>query len=163
MASLLHYIYVFVGYSNNGSLSSTERYSIDNNAWEGLPCMPNGPRYYHCAVPSAGSEIYIVGGLDTCSVQVFDTATITWKNETHLHNMPEERSYTAAIVRKKKYLVMIGGSDKYGAAPFASCLIYDSSSNNWSSTPASMDMIQARNTHIAAVLDENIAVAGGME
>ena len=46
-------------------------------------------------------------------------------------------------------------------AATASCLIYDIWCNRWSSTPASMDMIEARRSHTAAVLDGKIVVAGG--
>ena len=49
----------------------------------------------------------------------------------------------------------------YGAVSFAGCLVYDFSSNCWSSTPASMDMIEARSCHTATVLDGKIVVAGG--
>ena len=124
--------------------------------------MPKGPRYDHCAAATTGSKIYIVGGLDTRSVEVFDTATLTWKNETHLHDMPEERRCAAAVLLKKKYLVVIGGDDQDWNAT-AGCLIYDLRSNNWSSTPASMNMIQARRSHTAAVLDGKIVVAGGKD
>jgi len=58
-------------------------------------------------------------------------------------------------------LVLIGGIEEDDAAPFASCLIYDFSSNCWSSTPASMDMIEARIAPTAVVLDGKIVVAGG--
>ena len=113
------------------------------------------------AVTTAGSEIYIVGGFCTCSVDVFDTGpSLMWKNDTHLHDMLNERRRAAAVVLKKKYLVVIGGDDHNWDAT-AGCLIYDFSSNNWSSTPESMDMIQARDTHTAAVLDGKIVVAGG--
>ena len=157
-----NYIYVFGGLGEFFEIfSSTERYSIDNNTWEDLPRIPKGSRASHCAVSSAGSEIYVVGGEDTCSVDVFDTATLTWKNETHLHDMPEERWRAAAVVLKKKYLVVIGGDDHNCAT--ASCLIFDFSSNNWSSTPASMDMIKARYEHTAVVLDGKIVVDALLE
>eukprot|EP00816_Leptocylindrus_hargravesii_P012956 CAMPEP_0196803428 /NCGR_PEP_ID=MMETSP1362-20130617/2839_1 /TAXON_ID=163516 /ORGANISM="Leptocylindrus danicus, Strain CCMP1856" /LENGTH=80 /DNA_ID=CAMNT_0042175013 /DNA_START=12 /DNA_END=251 /DNA_ORIENTATION=+ len=76
--------------------------------------MPKGPRYGHCAVSAAGSEIYIVGDdYDTRSVDVFDTgSSLAWKNESHLLDMPEVRHCAAAVVLKKKYLVVIGGNDK---------------------------------------------------
>jgi len=155
------YIYVFGGCKNNGGLSLTERYSIDNNTWEGLPDMPKGPRNGPCAISTTGSEIYIVGGR-TCSVDVFDTRMLTWKNPTYLHDMPEVRYCAAAVVVKKKYLVVIGGYDKEGADS-ASCLIYDIWCNCWYSTPASMDIIKARHHHTAAVLDGKIVVAGGRD
>jgi len=152
-----NYIYIFGGCDDDHEPS--ERYSIDNNTWGGLPDMPNGNRCYPCAVATAGSEIYIVGG-SAWSVEVFDTATLTWKNETHLDSMPEIRRYAATVVLKKKYLVLIGGGDQYWKAT-ASCLIFDFSSNSWSTTPASMDLIEARRYHTAAVLDGKIVVAGG--
>ena len=55
---------------------------------------------------------------------------------------------------------MIGGEGDEGKAT-AGCLIYDCSINNWSSTPACMNMITARYLHTAAVLDGKIVVAGG--
>ena len=156
-----NYIYVFGGFNNDdGWLSSTERYSIDNNIWEDLPDMPKGPCVDHCAISTPGSEIYIVGG-DTCSVDVFDTGpSLSWKNPTYLPDMPAVREFAAAVLVKKKYLVVIGGYDKEGTDS-ASCLIYDIWCNRWSSTPASMDMIEARKFHTAAVLDGKIVVAGG--
>jgi len=157
------YIYVFGGYNGRRRLSSTERYCIDNNTWEDLPDNPNGPCSSHCAVTTTGSEIYIVGGRDTRSVHVFDTGpSLTWKTPTYLRHMPEERWHGAAVVVKKKYLVVIGGFDEDDAAT-ASCLIYDIWCNRWSSTPASMDMIKARDNHTAEVLDRKIFVAGGAE
>merc|ERR1719215_2327939 len=156
------YIYVFGGINddNPNGLSSAERYSIDNNTWEELADMPE-ERDRHCAVSTTGSEIYIVGG-DTCSVDVFDTASLSWKNPTYLRNMPEARRAAAAVVLKNKYLVVIGGFDKYSSVT-ASCLIYDIWYNHWSSPPASMDMIKARRHHTAAVLDGKIVVAGGRD
>jgi len=123
--------------------------------------MPKGHRYDHCAISITGSDIYIVGG-DTCSVDVFDTATLTWKNPTYLRDMPESRQCAAAVVLKNKYLVVIGG---YGQDrnTTSSCLIYDLWCNRWSSTPASMDMIEARHSHTAVVLDGKIVVAGGQD
>merc|ERR1712226_255701 len=103
-----------------------------------------------------------VGGYGTRIVDVFDTSSLTWKNPTYLRDMPEVRRYAAAVVVKKKYLVVIGGRDKDNAAT-ACCLIYDIWCNCWSSTPPSMDMIEARGYHTAAVLDGKIVVAGGMD
>ena len=119
---------------------------------------PEADRGRHCVISTTGSEIYIVGG-DTCSVDVFDTATLTWKD---LCELPEVRRCAAAVVLKNKYLVVIGGHDKYGYRVTASCLIYDIWCNRWSTTPASMDMIKARKHHTAAVLDGKIVVAGGL-
>eukprot|EP00814_Leptocylindrus_danicus_P021608 CAMPEP_0116048710 /NCGR_PEP_ID=MMETSP0321-20121206/29745_1 /TAXON_ID=163516 /ORGANISM="Leptocylindrus danicus var. danicus, Strain B650" /LENGTH=138 /DNA_ID=CAMNT_0003531025 /DNA_START=194 /DNA_END=607 /DNA_ORIENTATION=+ len=116
------YIYVFGGI-NGGRLSST--YCIYNNTWEDLGDMPKGPRCYHCAISTTGNEIYIVGGCGTRFVDVFDTGpSLTWKTQTYLCDMPEERDYAAAVVVKEKYLVVIGGFDE-GDAATASCLIYD--------------------------------------
>merc|ERR1719215_2323442 len=156
------YIYVFGGINddNPNGLSSAERYSIDNNTWEELADMPE-ERDRHCAVSTTGSEIYIVGG-DTCSVDVFDTASLSWKNPTYLRDMPEVRRDAAAVVLKNKYLVVIGGYNNYGAVT-ASCLIYDIWCNRWSTTPVSMDMIEARYRHTVAVLDGKIVVAGGQD
>jgi len=156
-----NYIYVFCGCNNNyGGFSSTERYSIDNNTWEDLPDMQE-ERDCHYAISTTGSEIYVVDG-DTCSVNVFDTGpSLSWKNPTYLRNMPEARYCAAAVVVKKKYLVVIGGKDKEGAVS-ASCLFYDIWCNRWSSTPPSMDMIKARRYPSATVLDGKIVVAGGV-
>ena len=61
---------------------------------------------------------------------------------------------------KNRYLVLIGGlDDEYGAT--AGCLLYDCSINRWSSTPASTNMITARDGHTAAVLNGKVVVAGG--
>eukprot|EP00814_Leptocylindrus_danicus_P017600 CAMPEP_0116032682 /NCGR_PEP_ID=MMETSP0321-20121206/18326_1 /TAXON_ID=163516 /ORGANISM="Leptocylindrus danicus var. danicus, Strain B650" /LENGTH=168 /DNA_ID=CAMNT_0003508187 /DNA_START=28 /DNA_END=530 /DNA_ORIENTATION=- len=150
------YIYVFGGYNNDyGGLSSTERYSIDNNTWEGLPDMPEW-RSGHYAVSTTGSKIYIVGGV-TCSVDVFETSSLSWMTSMYSRDMPEVRRCAAAVLLKKKYLVVIGG---YGEGWHASCLIYDMWCNRWSSTPVSMDMMETRKDHTAAVLDGKIVVAG---
>ena len=124
--------------------------------------MPNGRRG-HCALTTAGSDIYIVGG-DTRSVDVFDTGlSLAWMTETYLRDMPVERRCAAAAVLKKKYLVVIGGGDEQDWDATASCLIYDFSSNCWSSTPESTYMIRARRHHTAAVLDGKVVVAGGWD
>merc|ERR1712076_127613 len=69
----------------------------------------------------------------------------------------------AAVLVKDEYLVVIGGADEgWRATATASCLIYDIWCNRWSSTPATMDMIEARRYHTAAVLDGKIVVAGGV-
>jgi len=158
------YIYVFGGVSKTRMLSSTERYSIDNNTWEDLPDMPKGPHFGHCAISTTGSEVYIVGGArlfgPTYSVDVFDTGpSQSWKNPTYLRDMPEVRCAAAAVLVKKKYLVVIGGRDIDGVT--ASCLTYDIWCNCWSSTPVSIDMIEARCCGSAVVLDGKIVVAGG--
>merc|ERR1712137_938240 len=87
-------------------------------------------------------------------------SSLSWKNPTYLRNMPEERHSSAAVIVKDKYLVVIGGFDK-DLRVTAGCLIYDIWCNRWSSTPASMDMIEAHGYHTAAVLDGKIVVAGG--
>ena len=153
-----NYIYVFGG----ENLSSAERYSIVNNTWGDLQDMPKGTCDDHCAIIQ-GSEIYIVGGLDTCSVDVFDTGpSLSWKNPTYTRDMPEVRQFAASVLVKKKYLVVIGGQDKVCAVS-ANCLIYDIWCNRWSSTSASMDMIKPRAGHNATVLDGKIIVAGGRD
>jgi len=95
-------------------------------------------------------------------VDVFDrtSSSLLWKNKTHLHDMPVERRCASAVVLKKTYLAVIGGNDQDWNVT-ASCLIFDFSSNRWSSTPASIDMIKFRISHAAAVLDDKIVVAGG--
>ena len=124
--------------------------------------MPDGRRDGHCAISTPGSEIYIVGGR-TRAVDVFDTGpSLSWKNPTYLRDMPEVRYEAAAVLVKKKYLAVIGGFD-VGFHVTASYLIYDIWSNRWSSTPASMDMIEARHGHTAAVLGGKIVVAGGID
>ena len=160
------YVYLFGGCIEDGAnLSSAKRYSIDNNAWEELPDNPKGGRNGHCAVSSRGSEIYIVGGAyisRSSSVDVFDTSSLTWKTPTYLRHLPEVRIDAAALLLKKKYLVVIGGAaDEGWRATYRYCLIYDIWCNRWSSTPASMDMISERVYHTAAVLDGKIVVAGG--
>jgi len=151
-----NYIYVFGGYGTNGS---TERYCIDNNTWEDLPRMPEGPRRGHCAVSTSGNEIYIVG--DNRSFHVFDTATLTWKTELSLCDMPKARYDAGAVLLRDTYLVVIGGYGGEYHIPKASSFIYDISSNLWSSTPTSMDMIDRHSGHVAAVLDGKVFVAGG--
>ena len=61
---------------------------------------------------------------------------------------------------KKKYLVVIGGIEEHSTA---GCLIYDLQSNSWSSTPASMDMTEARSDHTATVFDGEIVIYGGAD
>merc|ERR1712043_13886 len=94
-------------------------------------------------------------------MDVFDTSSLSWKNPTYLRDMPVVRCRAAAVLLKKKYLVVMGGYDEAWCAT-AGCLIYDIWCNRWSSTPASMDMNEAREQHTAAVLDGKIVVAGGV-
>ena len=74
--------------------------------------------------------------------------------------MPESRDDAAAVVLKDRYLVMIGGYDER-AKVTAGWLIYDCSINQWSPTPAFMNMNTARSFHTAAELDGKIVGAGG--
>merc|ERR1712127_681638 len=141
-----------------GVLSSVERYSIVGNTWEDLPDMAVA-RWDHCAVAALRNKIYILGDYRTRVVEVFDTAILEWRAEASLFDMPESRFGAAAVVLKNRYLVMIGGRDEdFKITP--GCLIYDCSINQWSSTPASMNMITARESHTAALLDGKIVVAG---
>eukprot|EP00816_Leptocylindrus_hargravesii_P009077 CAMPEP_0196810640 /NCGR_PEP_ID=MMETSP1362-20130617/12826_1 /TAXON_ID=163516 /ORGANISM="Leptocylindrus danicus, Strain CCMP1856" /LENGTH=90 /DNA_ID=CAMNT_0042185733 /DNA_START=28 /DNA_END=300 /DNA_ORIENTATION=- len=72
------YIYVFGGFNHDdGELSSAERCSITNNTCEQLQDMPERTRYDHGAVSTSGSEIYIVGGVGTCSADIFDTSSLS--------------------------------------------------------------------------------------
>eukprot|EP00816_Leptocylindrus_hargravesii_P013906 CAMPEP_0196809488 /NCGR_PEP_ID=MMETSP1362-20130617/9417_1 /TAXON_ID=163516 /ORGANISM="Leptocylindrus danicus, Strain CCMP1856" /LENGTH=427 /DNA_ID=CAMNT_0042184201 /DNA_START=167 /DNA_END=1450 /DNA_ORIENTATION=+ len=154
-----NYIYVFGGCL----LKSAERYSIVTNTWEDLPGMAEGRYGGLCAVATAGDDIYVVGG-NNRSIKVCDTAWLKWKTQTELCNMSEERSFTAAVLLKDNYLVVIGGKTNYDGrdSADAGCLIFDIGSNNWSSTPISLEMNTARWHHNAAVLDgKSIIVAGG--
>ena len=149
------YIYIFGG----DGLASVERYSIVGNTWEDLPDMA-AERFGHCAVAAMRNRIYILGGYRTRVLQVFDTALLEWRAEARLYEMPESMYCAAAVVLKNRYLVVIGGRDEKRDET-AGCLIYDCSINQWSSTPASMNMITARYYHTTAVLDGKIVVAGG--
>merc|ERR1712071_432809 len=153
------YLYVFGGYNSNVAMASVERYSIVGNTWEDLPDMA-AVRWGHCAVAGLGNQIYILGGYLTRVLEVFDTALLEWRTEAQLCDMPGSRKFAAAVVLKNRYLVMIGGLDDEGGKT-AGCLIHDCSINQWCSTPASMDMITARNNHTAAVLDGKVGVASG--
>uniref|UniRef100_A0A7S2KXD3 Uncharacterized protein n=1 Tax=Leptocylindrus danicus TaxID=163516 RepID=A0A7S2KXD3_9STRA len=135
--------------------------------------MPKGRRGGSCAVTATGSDIYIFdgetssqsvfGGYYNCSIDVFDTGSpFTWKTDINIRDMPDERYYATSVLLKGKYLVIIGGRDKYGGLT-ASCFICDLSSNLWSSTPKSMDMIKARLYHTAEVLDGKIVVFSGSD
>ena len=151
------FVYIFGGVD----LCSVERYSIAGNTWEDLPDMAEAEeRYGHFAVAAMRNRIYILGGDYSRVVEVFDSAVLEWRTEARLCDMPELRYFAAAVVLKNRYLVMIGGLDDEGGVS-AGCLIYDYSINNWSSTPASMNMITARGCHTASVLDGKIIVAGG--
>ena len=159
-----YYIYIFGGTcgaeGTRGAegLVSVERYSIVGNTWENLPDMAVA-RCYHCAVAALRNVIYILGGNRTRVVEVFDTALLEWRTEARLCDMPKSRNIAAAVVLKNRYLVMIGGYKE--VVNSAGCLIYDCLINQWSSTPASINMIIARISHTAAVLDGKIIVAGG--
>merc|ERR1712071_510283 len=148
------FIYIFGGYC----LSSVERYSIVGNTWEDLPDMA-AARHGLCAVAALRNKIYILGGYRTRVLEVFETALLEWRTEARLCDMPGLRRDAAAVVLKNRYLVMIGGRVKRGDKT-AGCLIYDCSINQWSSTPPSMNMITARYSHAAALLDGKIVVAG---
>ena len=101
-----------------------------------------------------------MGNYRSLVVDVFDTALLEWRDKARLCDMPEMRDYAAAVVVKNRYLVVIGGRVERSDET-AGCLIYDCSINEWSSTPASMNMITACYRHTAAVLDGKIVVAGG--
>lgn len=157
-----NYIYVFGGLNRRYQLSSSsQRYCINTNTWEDLPDMPEERSRGHCAVTTAGNEIYVVGELSTRSVDVFDTATLSWKTDVSLCDMPEGRYDAGAVLLRDTYLVVIGGYGGEYHIPKASSFIYDISSNLWSSTPTSMDMIDRHSGHVAAVLDGKVFVAGG--
>mmetsp|Transcript_23954 Transcript_23954/g.36913 ORF Transcript_23954/g.36913 Transcript_23954/m.36913 type:complete len:370 (+) Transcript_23954:127-1236(+) len=171
------FIYVFGGY-NCETLVSVERYSIADDVWWALPdsSMAEG-RYNHCAVAldstgyrSACCEIYIVGGCKIYSdVEIFDTVSLRWKKKgvEEKHRIPEgmRRSNAATVVLKDRYLVVVGGyyGDEGSLAASSGCLIYDRLFHRWSKPPSigSLNMNTARAFHTAAVLGENIVVAGG--
>ena len=114
----------------------------------------------HCAAAALRNRIFILGGNRTRVLEVFNTALLEWRAEARLCDMPGERSSAAAVVLQNRYLVLIGGEDEEEEAT-AGCLIYDCSINQWSSTPASINMITGRDYHTAAVLDGKVVVAGG--
>ena len=150
------YLYIFGGLDDDGALASVERYSIVGNTWEDLPDM--AAERSHCPAAALRNEIYILDGF-LRTLEVFDTALLEWRTEASPCDMPRERIGAAAVALKNRYLVVIGG--EVGARETAGCLIYDSSINQWSSTPVCMNMITARDSHTAALLDGKIVVAGG--
>ena len=155
------YIYVFGGSGRDGnSLALTERYSIIDNTWQPLPDMAK-VRRCHCALV-LDNDIYIVGDYRSC-FDIFDIVSLSWRTEGNLHDLPEMRDYSAAIVLRDRYLVVIGGQfyTKKGFGHAANCFIYDRIFNRWSSTPMSMDMVTTRFKHTVAVLGEKIIVVGG--
>merc|ERR1712071_583451 len=155
------YLYIFGGYNGHDgdAIYSVERYSLVGNTWQDLPDMAVA-RGGCCAVAALRNRIYIMGGSCTRVLEVFDIALLGWRTDTSQCDMPRERDAAAAIVLKDRYLVVIGGQDDE-CDETAGCLIYDCSSNQWSSIPASMNMITARYCHTAAALDGKIVVAGG--
>jgi len=82
-------------------------------------------RYAHSAV-LFGNDVFIAGGrYKDASLDVFDTVSLSWKNEEEKPNeMPKAISHAAAVALKDRYLVVIGGTnEEYHAT--AGCLIYD--------------------------------------
>ena len=155
------YLYIFGGYNGDGALVSVERYSIVGNTWEDLPDMA-AARCGHCAVSALGDVIYILGGYHSHVLEVFDASLLEWRTEASLCDMPEVGSGAAAVVLKNRYVVVIGGQHEEEEVT-AGCLIFNCSINQWTSTPACINMITARRCHTAAVLDGKIIVAGGTD
>jgi len=152
-----NYIYVFGGLGETCCQISAERYSIADNSWEDIPDLPRS-RYRSAGL--LGNDIYIVGGLSNVSPVIFDTVSLRWKTEDNPSDMPKSICHTAAVVLKDRYLVVIGGMDSHSGHILRSCFIYDSIFNCWSKTPVSMNMIERRQLHSAAVLDGKIVVSG---
>ena len=169
------YIYVFGGMSRRlqpAWLASAERYSIADNIWEALSDMAGG-RVEHCAVASSSSssssssgssDIYIVGGSvlfkHAVSLERFDTASLCWKRDRNLIDMPEGRTNAAAVMLQDRYLVVIGGCGENVIAA-ANCYIYDCIFNRWARRSVSIDMNTALGNHTAVALGGKITVAGG--
>eukprot|EP00814_Leptocylindrus_danicus_P018182 CAMPEP_0116025156 /NCGR_PEP_ID=MMETSP0321-20121206/12851_1 /TAXON_ID=163516 /ORGANISM="Leptocylindrus danicus var. danicus, Strain B650" /LENGTH=151 /DNA_ID=CAMNT_0003497237 /DNA_START=97 /DNA_END=552 /DNA_ORIENTATION=- len=118
-------------------------------------------RYGHCAVSSVdANDIFIFGGDCVDSTIAFDTKLLQWKTGLDLANIPEMRCNAAAVLLKDRYVAVIGGDDE-NANSSAGFVMYDTSLNHWTSTPASMDMVEGRFRHSTALLGGRIVVSGG--
>ena len=69
----------------------------------------------------------------------------------------------ALVMLEERYLVVLGGFDNEICDVTAGCFIYDCLSNLWSSSPASVNMLESRDIYTAAALGGNIVVCGGRD
>ena len=69
-------IIIMGGFDGTNNLSSVEKYSFETNSWTFLPHMLT-QRKGHCACVSGG-YIYVIGGVGTDSIEVFDPTTCMW-------------------------------------------------------------------------------------
>jgi len=65
------------GYNGSQRLSSVESFSFDTETWTAFPAMTTA-RVGHSAAVHDG-KIYVIGGKDTDSVEMFDPAAQRWE------------------------------------------------------------------------------------
>jgi N-acetylneuraminic acid mutarotase len=137
--------------------ASVERYDPDTNAWAAVAPLPSAR--YDTSTAVLDDKMYVLGGwghaghLKSCAC--YSAATGAWEA---LPDMQHARGAPAAAVFDGK-LWVTGGYDDDGYN-LASVEVYDPASNTWDRTKA--DMTTARCGHVAAVLNGELHVVGGV-
>ncbi len=129
-------MYVCGGFGD-GLLSSCERYSFHENAWELLSTnMPVG--LSGAAAVSIGRQLYVLGGYNYDNggalvvARRYDATAGRW---TELPGMREKRGFAAAAVLNETCVVVAGGnSHRYQT--LSSCEVYDVLSDAWRPFPS---------------------------
>lgn len=152
-AALDGYVYVFGGgRGDTGEPTDTVwQYDPETDAWTELSSMPE-PRYAGAAVTLA-EYIYIVGGIgDTQALLRYDPAQDEW---TTLAALLEPREHLAAAALDGMIYALAG---RWNGEVTNSVEVYDPISDTWE---IGIPVCEARSGFGAAVIGENVLVAGG--
>ncbi len=141
----------FVGGNNGSDRNIAERYDPVTNTWETLASMSVARRGVACSV--LNGKLYVIGGKDLASVEVYDPSTASWSAGVPL---PSEVDHgTAITVGSKIYL--IGGINSSGDINQVLC--FDYSSNQWQ---VKANMPTARHGHKLVWFENRIWAIGGL-
>jgi len=150
-------------------VSNIQIFDPATKQWSIGPQIPSGRRRGAAGCVVYNNKIYVVCGITdghssgwVAWLDRFDPQTNTWVT---LANAPRARDHFNAVVANGKIYCMGGRRSGYNGSTFnyttAEVDIYDIASNTWSTLPSSKNIPTQRAAPAAALLGNDILIAGG--
>jgi len=164
-------IYIFGGYEDGSLTSKVKEYDPAADTWTLMDPMPNGAHKGASAVVSGGKAIVFDGAFSTATLE-FDPSQPLESQWTTLEAMPDDRYGAAAVYYDDtanmffsgigpELAFVIGGNDT-SDLPVDTTLIFDVTNKTWTSFYAFDLLPIPLGMATAALVDDTIFLAGGM-
>ena len=148
--------------NNWASTSTAGLFDPASNTWSATGSMIT-PRRTHFMIRLVDGRVFVGGGTsddgDVKSAEIYDPVTEIF---TSVPDMPETRSNVHAALLPNGNVLVVGGYNS-GTGHLTSAVIYNVSSNSWSTVNSQMQTAHDYGAAIVALNDGRIFIAGGWD